>query len=588
MISLAFGIGASVAVWADESEIPVYEEEEVVITATRTRQEESKAPGRTEVITKEEIEASGAATVAEVLQKEGVVISTYGGASGSATVQLDGTDAKQTLVLVNGIPANTGCIGEVDLSYFPTTGVSRIEIAHGPLSSLYGANALGGVVNIITDLTGKAHNQVTLTGGSNQYSRLAMAFKQEKFGVAFGGNYTDGHRARSATTNTFLMSQVDLIQNEKTNLIMDLLYKAKNNQSPGSLGYNPKEDGFEETTSLDLSGSTKNGNLVLEYKLFGQYLVNRLINIYTDDRHSTKSFGTDFAGQYCLKNHQLLSGIMLRQDDFDSTASGQHTRNDSAIFMQDMWTITPDWLLTTGLRWDTGSDYSSPICPRINVTHVISDAFSIKLGYGKAFRAPTIHDLYWTGQGNPDLEPEYGDRYDLTGEWRRDNHSITVNLYQADLAKAILWQSSDPNDDDALWYPYNVGKLRIQGFNAQWSYQWNQYIGSSFGYSWTEKKKWDDAIRTYTDYKNDNGKNSYNFGLNFNEELWLAGFNWNYVTDRENLSDYSIINLSVKYRLSSNLNYSLTVNNCMNEEYQIRKGYPMPGREYYLTANYTF
>ena len=590
MISLAFGTGASAAVWADESEIPVYEEEEVVITATRTEQEESKAPGRTEVITKEEIEASGAATVAEVLQKEGVVISTYGGAFGSATVQLDGAKAEQTLILVNGIPANAGCVGSADLSYFPTAGVKRIEIAHGPLSALYGANALGGVVNIITDLTGEPQSQMSLGGGSNQYGRLEMTFQQEKFGVAFGGSYTDGHRERSATGDTFLMSQVDLIQNEKTNLRMNLLYKAKNNQSPGSLDWHPKEDGFEETTSLDLCGSTKNDNLVLEYKLFVQSLDNRSISD-TKSQHQAGIWGIDTGAIYQLGQHELLGGIMLKQDSFRSTLSGNHDQDNGAIYLQDLWNLSDCWIVTSGLRWDTGTDFSSPVCPRVSFSYALNDNYSIKFGYGKSFRAPTIHDLYYyysdvwgTYVGNPNLKPETGERYEITGEWQNGGQSISVNCFTANIVDCINWKQTNN-----VWMSTNIDKVQIYGSSLSWKSQWNQHLSTGLKYSWTDRQSWSDATQSYSVDENDFGKNRTTINLGYQLGAWNSNLDWNWVTERKNnQSDYAVLNYCLKYRVNEKLNYGLTITNLTDESYEMHPSYPMPGREYYLTANYTF
>jgi outer membrane cobalamin receptor len=241
-------LSAGSAVWAEAQATDVAdvdEEEAVVVTATRTKQEESKAPGQTEVITEAEIEASGAATVAEVLVGNGLVTYNTGGASGVVYVELDGASEKQTLVMINGVPVNSGAGSSVDLSYFPVTGIKRIEIAHGPLSALYGANALGGVVNIITDLTGAA-NQVTLTGGSNTYGKLNFAVQQPQYGLAAGGFTTDGHRENSATKTGYLMGQYDFWRNEQAELRLNFLYNIKDYESPGSTTSRSNDDGTKK------------------------------------------------------------------------------------------------------------------------------------------------------------------------------------------------------------------------------------------------------------------------------------------------------------------------------------------------------
>jgi outer membrane cobalamin receptor len=580
MISLALGSGSSAVAWADESELPVYEEEEVVITATRTKQEESKAPGKTEVITKEEIEASGAATVAEVLQREGVVISSYGGASGSATVQLDGATAKQTLILVNGIPANAGCLGELDLSYFPTAGVQKIEIAHGPLSSLYGANALGGVVNIITDLTSDTPlNQVTLSGGSNQYGQLGLTFQRNKFGIALGGRMSDGYRTYSKADNRFLMSQYDLVQNERDSLIFNFMYKAKKNQFPGSLTWLSNDDQFEETTSLDITGRHNFNDWVFEYKVFNQYINSEYEDntYFTFSRHRANNYGANFAGVYNFENHELISGLMLKQEDFDSTNSGEHTWQSGAVFVQDNWKLHEKWQLVSGLRWDTGSQYSSPLCPRVNLNYLYSENLVLKIGYGKAFRAPTIHELYWSDYGNPNLQPEEGERYDLTGEWRQDRQSVILNLFYADIH----------NEISTLYDQAHNFMTHTNGANINWKKAWNESFSTGLQYAWQDKKAWSETTQSYSTNKNDFGKNRYTLNMGYQWRLWSTNLNWNLVTERNNdLPDYSVCDLIFNYQVNPKLKYQLSIANLTDEAYQVISGYPMPGREYYLTANY--
>jgi outer membrane cobalamin receptor len=587
IFSIICGIVASSTVWAAETEIPVYEDEEVVITATRTKQEESKAPGRTEVISREEIEATGATTVAEVLQREGIVISSYGGASGSATVQLDGADAKQTLILVNGIPANTGCLGSVDLSYFPTAGVQKIEVAHGPLSALYGANALGGVVNIITDLTGEAQNQVTMSGGTNQYGRLEMVFQQEKFGIAFGGNYTDGHREHSATTNTFLMGQYDLIRKEDSTLTVNLLHRVKNNQEPGTSDTN----GFEESFSMDINGKYTINDLVLETKIFGQSLDNQN-NSSSKSRHQTKIYGIDAGAIYQLGQHQLLGGFMLKQDSFRSTKSGNHDQDNGAIYVQDLWNLSDHWVITSGLRWDTGTDFSSPVCPRIYFSYAVSENYSIKFGYGKSYKAPTIHDLYWpyysdlwgTTVGNPNLRPETGERYEITSEWRNGGQAINVNCFTAKVIDGINWKQNNN-----VWTPTNIDKMQIYGSSLSWKSQWNQYISTGLKYTWTDRQAWSDTTQSYSIDENSFGKNHATINLGYQRGAWNSNLDWNWVTERkDDKADYAVLNYSIKYQVNEKLNYGLTIANLTDESYEVYTGYPMPGREYRLTANYTF
>jgi outer membrane cobalamin receptor len=591
-VTLLLLLSAEFGAWANATApimdaADVYEEETVVVTATRTKQEESKAPGKTEVITEEEIEASGAATVAEALTGLGVLISSYGGASGSATVQLDGATAEQTLVLMNGVPVNSGTGGYVDLSYFPTAGIKRIEIVHGPLSALYGANALGGVVNIITDLTGTAVNQAALTGGSNSYSQLDLAVKQQQYGLAVGGFTTDDHRENSATKTGYLMGQYDFYRTDQAELRLNLLYNSKDYENPGSTAYPLISDSLRKSLAIDLNGKNGGDQFTVEYKLYLQRNNLDYNDDFSQNRYQTDIWGGDWAGGYQIAAHQLLGGFQLQQarlsrDDVEKT---WHT---GALFVQDNWQIGPQWQLVSGVRWDTGSVFSSPVCPRFGLNYAVSDRFTVKLGYGKAFRAPTFDDLYYpddgTCKGNPDLKPETGDRYEITGEWRSGFQIFGLNCFTAKVADGIAWKFI--ND---AYSPINIDKMKIKGCSLSWRNQWNEYLSTVLKYTRTDRQSWSDITQSYSGDENYFGKNRYTLNLGYQLGAWLVNLDWNRVTDRNGgRADYAVLDWHIKYRMNARLDYALTIKNLTGKAYEVHTGYPMPGREYYLSANYSF
>jgi outer membrane cobalamin receptor len=592
ILTLAFG---GSAVWAEEklAVTEVYEEEAVVVTATRTKQEESKAPGQTEVITKEEIEASGAATVAEVLVSKGIVTYNTGGASAQVNVQLDGAKPEQTLVLINGVPANAGTGGTVDLSYFPTAGIERIEIAHGPLSALYGANALGGVLNIITDLTGEVANQATLTGGSDTYGQLDFTVKQPQYGLAIGGLTTDGYRTNSATKNCYLMGQYDFWRTEQKALRLDLLYNTKDYESPGSTTNTSTDDGTKDNLAVDLMGKNVLNQLTVEYKLYAQKY-DYDYNSSSITHYKTNIYGSDLAASYQIATHQLLSGLQLQQEQLSRNAI-DNTWHTGALFLQDNWKINSQWQLVSGVRWDTGSVYSSPVCPRIGLNYAVTDQFTVKLGYGKAFRAPTFDDLYFPEEygckGNPDLKPETSNRYDIIGEWRGGAQTISLNYFTSKVINGISWSGTD---DDGNCIPINIDKMQVNGVGLSWRNQLNQYLSTGLKYTWTDRQAWDGS--SYSQEQNKYGKNCYKIDLEYSRSAWCSTLVWQFVHDRCYYSygtkivmdDYNVLNLNIKYKVNAKLNYGLTVNNLTDQVYEIEKGYPMPDRKFYLSANYTF
>jgi len=587
------------AVCAAESE--VYQEEEVVVTATRTGQSRLESPGMTEVITQEEITASGSTDIAEILAKKGFVVSTNGGKANVASIHLDGFSAGQTLVLVNGIPANTGSAGMVDLTYIPAAGIQKIEVVHGPLSALYGSNALGGVVNIITDLTGEPRNDVLFAAGHNATREIQLAIRQPRYGLAIGGFVTDGFRERTEADTRHLLAQYDLYQNETGYAVISLAHLAKDAQVPGSLTFPQIADADTESNELNLRGRFQSNGWLFDYKVFGQTLDYRYVSGSLPAVYETRTVGLDLAGQYTRDAHQFLVGVTLRHDDFESNFIGDHVIDNGGFFLQDTWRINGQWQLVSGLRWDTGSVSSSPVTPRFGVIYRVSEDLTLKLGYGKAFRAPTVNDLYYPNDedcvGNPNLRPELSERYEVSGEWKYGSQSWRAHLFKANMKDGISWQP-----EGIMYKPKNIDKMKVDGVILSWNNQFNSLFSAGIRYSWIDKTGWNPATASYSDNLNYFGSGRWTFNTGFHYEKWSGGLDWHWISNRcsqqtydanftpidVKMPDYHLVNLNVAYQMKPSVSLRLAVSNLLDKSYQIHYGYPMPGREIMLSMNTTF
>lgn len=583
--------------WAADSEIP---EEEVVVTATRTEQTSLESPGLTEVINGDDLQNKDTSTVTQVLARNGQMVSTYGGASGTNNIRIDGGSSEQTLVLINGVPANTGCGGSADLGSLPAVAIERIEISHGPLSALYGANALGGVVNIITDLTGDPSSSISLLTGNYQTRSLGLTLKDKRWGIALGGSMTEGHRERSETDSAYLLGQYDFLQGTDEYASLYWQYLNKDNQVPGSVSF-PYENAkqTEENSALNLNGKKFWLGGQWEYKIFGQSLDLKYDNddpSYPEhDRHQTVTYGLDLAGLYELGDHQLLGGVMLKEDHFESTISGKNDQSSSGLFLQDSWNIRDGLKLIAGLRWDRCSDYPSPVSPRVALVKSLAENITLKIGYGKAFRAPTINELYWNQPasgmyGNKDLKPEEGERYEIIQEWRQGSQAITASFFQSYLTNGIRW---DDPEGDYTYTVFNIDKLRTSGAGITWENTWREFFTCRLGYQWLDEKAWDETTESYSLDKNFFGANHYSLGMALKYGPWQTGLNWKLVQDRirqsgTKMPDYHTGSFDLGYQINDHLKIILTVDNVTNEKYAIYNGFPLPGRESQLVLNYRF
>ena len=588
----------SSVIWADDSDNNV-SEEEVVVTASRTAEPESQAPGKTEVITKEEIEQSGATTVAEALEYAGVAVSTYGGQSGSATIQLDGANSNQTLVLINGLPLNIGPDGNTELSFMPTAGIEKIEVSHGPLSALYGSSGVGGVVNIITNLTGPPQNQVNVSRGSFNTKSLDFLSQQENWGLVAGGNMTDGYRTHSKAYSDYLMGQYNFFQGDE---YLRLYFQAlgKHGEQPGSLTWpSTTATQKDQDIAMNLNGLSNLWGGVWEYKIYGQqYDLKYNDPAYSSNsHHKVSTYGIDTAGQYQMGSHELMTGAAFKQENGESTDFGNHSRQDNALFIQDNWQLTDRLKMVTGLRQDFYSDFSSPLLPKVTFMQSINDQIVLKAGYGRVFRTPTFEDLYWYDPinyqyGDANLKPETGERADLIGEWRQNNQSVTLDIYQTHLRNGIVWLY-----DSNTWATTatNVDNVHVNGVSINWKNTFAKIITTRIGYNYIDKKATDSVLGDDQDY-NKYGKHQLSLGTELNYKSWCYGLNWNFFKDREyvsygkryNLPDYNIINLNVRYLINRNLCFTFAIDNTANVDYVIERDYPMPGCSYTFSTKFTF
>lgn len=573
----------------DETEEKVYEEE-YVVTATRIPQSLGEVPGMIEMISGEEAD-KGIETVSEVLAENGFSFSSYGGEHSTACLQMDGVNDSRLQFMVNGVSMSPNATGNVDLSFFPTAGLKRIEVVHGPLSALYGANALGGVVNIITDLTGEPEKTLSLNGGSFSTKQWGLAMKQKRWGIAWGGNATDGFRDYSASERYYFSGQYNFFQTDSEYLIFRGDYMGKNSQQPGSVHYPAKDDQYDQRLMCDLSGRMNWIDGLWEYKIYGQEYKTEYKSgsETTKDKHKVMNYGVDIAALYEVANHELLVGSTFETDHVESTTSGKHSLDNFSLYFQDLWFISADLMLLSGLRWDYNSEYGSPFSPRISVTKYFSDELNISFAYGQAFTAPTISDLYdvyesawYSFYGNPDLKPEKSERFDLTGNWRSGRDSFLINIYRSTINDGIAYT-------DNFQSKTNIAQIIINGLNLKIERALTTNIFGSLGYRWVERMEDERKTQTFlpsTTY--DYGDHRWDLALKYKKDGLTSTLSGQIVSGRRKLPNYQLWHFSLNYQVNQVLSLSLAANNLLGEEYEIISGYPMPGRSFSAGLSYSF
>ncbi len=459
----------------DSTYVPVYEMDAVVVTGSRTEQRLADVTVATELITREELSRAGSPDLADFLSKaSGVAVSQTIFGSG---IQLQGLGSEYVLILVNGERTLGRKGGVIDLTRFSTDNVERIEVVKGNQSALYGADAIGGVVNIITrgsrrPLELDFHGD--MGSGGNRDLGASLGTRGATWTSRFTGSWdkADAHDINPADPETSVdayesfsasnHSEWDI--GERSSLKARASYISRDQQGidGGTVSsaaiFDRKNNTEIMTLSLgpDLksaSGSRLQTSLQFSYYL-DQYLHDQRGSSALDQYQETKQrllHGSLQADRLLPARHLFSTGLEAFQEwiETERLAGGKGDRNRLGLFLQDQWQVDEEggFKIVTGLRLDHDSQFGDHVTPKLSLRKDLGRRLILRAGLGQGFRAPDFKELYvyfahpgvgYVVYGNPDLEPERSVSANLGLEWDSGRgYWITLNAFHHDFDNLI-------------------------------------------------------------------------------------------------------------------------------------------------------
>lgn len=525
LLAFAFSsVGASHAASVKDNK-DTQELEQVVVTATMTERTVADAPGSVEIITSREIREMNASTVAQALEAAvGLEIKTESGRVSAPSIR--GTKSKHTLILIDGRRLAAGFRDIVDIHQIPVTLVDRIEIVRGPASSLYGSDALGGVVNIITKKPAKKWQ----AGAKAQYGVNKSGDGKEYLASGYGG----GHYERFSFIGgaEYLKKEGwDRVVNEnddgdKTRMgfgagrfALELLH---HQTFSGGFEYGDmNRDGlrYMEAINRDRDSTDTRSGYFLQYdaKINGLYPIMFRINrsearskilitpptsASSGEAGTTEYFLNQAEGRASglfFDRHLVTAGFELRKEGRDDDTSNMNTNNLSA-FLQDEYQIFDPLCLVIGLRFDHHSEFGSQWTPKASLIYNFNKYLRAKGSYGRGFRAPTITELSitsWKQKGkliyepNPNLDAESSDSYELRleGEYKILRGSVTFFRNDVrNMIDAVYYKTEGTGANKKDYYKYrNIAHAVMQGVELE------SGVKIPFGFSLTGNLTWLDT-----------------------------------------------------------------------------------------------
>ena len=574
---------------------------QVVVTATRTEMEIAESPQPISVITKETIAMAPEQTIPEIIQRAAGVLVTNNGPIGSiTTANIRGSEAGQVLIMIDGRRINDVQNGQFDLSNLPLSKdeIERIEVLRGGASALYGADAMGGVINIITKgPTKEPYTKVSASYGRFDTQEYSLTHRWKPgplgYGLFVSRGMSNGFRPNSDYQAWTLGGDLRYDLPWKGEVRLSAKNIQKEVGTPGSLNFTDPDDRQKDNiTLLDLSYRDRIGSAVnLNARVF-QNISRQEFDQGAQGPdagppflHKTYETGGEIQATAPLGRINLFTGgVEAIQDRLNSSSLGVHRATRSAIYLQDEIEIGQPVTATLGLRYDTNSLFQNQLDPRAAILIRLPWETRVRTSVARSYRAPTFNDLFWPENafvaGNPNLQPEKAWSYELGGEKKfGDIAVIKLAGFYRDVKDLIRWAEGT----DFVWRPSNVQTAHIWGGEAEAVlYPWKGLaIPMNYSYLYPRDESTGEPIINKP-------KHILNIGVEYITRFGLKSslmgrYVQYYVDSTTTLNrDYFVVDARLGYEFKVYRMFKgegfVSLTNAFNRNYQINEGYPMPPR----------
>lgn len=593
---------------------------EVVVTATRLEQPLKQSLSSTTVITEKDIRNSQAPDVPTILRSvAGVEIDQSGGTGKIAGLFLRGTDSTHVLVLIDGVRVNSATTGTTALDQLMLDQVERIEVVRGNVSSLYGSEAIGGVVQIFTRHGHGAPAANVSAGFGNQGTRrLSAGFGgvvgATDFNVQLSTFKTDGVSALNPALVSTANPDLDGYRNNSLSANIGYAFNADHRVSASLFGSNGNNQ-YDSAFNMNLTDVNSNREQMWKLSLGSDDQI-------TDAWRSKLQFASgvdqyrdflngqpvlDFFGQpsslFQTRSNQLSWQNSLHLNDSQQLLLGAESLRQMVSsdinpgYLQSTRQINSLFAGYTGsygahqtqlnLRQDNNSQYGGNTTGLLGYGYGLTDAWRATASYSTAFRAPTFNELYWPntgfGGGNPALKPE-----------RSRNLEAGLRYASGGQQFDVVYFDNHIRDLIAGWPPVNINKARINGVELSYA---GRFSDTGVKAALTSQNPRDDTTGAQLIRR---AKLHSSLGLTQQLGAWQVGGEWLYSGTRQDsftdpvtftisnqtLAAYNVFNLTAGYAINKDLRLSLRADNLTNQNDSSAYGYNPLGRRLFVGIHY--
>ncbi|EMH0062046.1 TonB-dependent vitamin B12 receptor BtuB [Providencia rettgeri] len=603
--------------------------DQLVVSANRFEQPISSILAPVTVVTREDIDHWQSNTVVDVLRRlPGVDIGQSGGMGQQSSLFIRGTESRHVLVLIDGVRLNqAGISGSSDMSQIPISLVQRIEYIRGARSAVYGSDAVGGVVNIITR---RDNDGTTLNAGIGSHSyQNYNGSTQQKIGenttVTAAGAYTH--------TKGFDLAPKDVSprQYDKDGFLSKSLWLGIEHQFSSEILAYARAYGYDNRTNYDVSEYaglsvdtrklySRTYETGLKYhqgkyssSLMGSYGYSKDYNFdprkgqYSESANldESKQYNIQWGNSYLLDKGNISAGVDYQRQSIEPSSyamiSEKQTLNNTGIYLTGQYAIIDSVTAEAAIRSDHHSEFNWHTTWQSGLSWEFYEGYKLIGSYATAYKAPNLTQLYaysssayGTTLGNPNLKPEESKQWEIGVEGTTGPLFWQVNAYHNDIDNLIAYKAGNPISSYE-----NIGEAEIKGI--EWVGEFETGVlhhQVTYQYIDPRNKKTDKILER-------RAKQQIKYQLDWNVANVDWGLTYQYIGSRYD-KDFSQYDLSTKdykrlkqggvslwditaaYPITSHLTIRGKIANMFDKDYETAYGYRTAGREYFLTGSYNF
>jgi len=601
------GLGSTTALLAEES-AETKPDETLTVYGVRLDQPATEVGSSVSILTASDIEALGSDYVLDAIATvPGVTINQNGSFGGIASVRIRGASSEQTLVIIDGVVANdtTSPGGGFDFARFDPANIDRIEVLRGPQSTLWGTDAIGGVVNIVTKrpeegLKGNAFAQAGSFNSLRAGAEVAGANDRFDFRLSATGISTDGiSRADEANGNTekdghdsnTISAKGGVAFAEEARLQASLLWTdAESEFDSFSFGDQGNiADGDEVSKTEELVG-----NISLHLPMLDGRLENIVLAGYSDLSRDNFSDGLPSYSSKGDRKMYRYQGTMRINDGHrlafgaereDSEANGEKTSNNGLFALYELQALD-SLTLTAGVRRDDHDQFDAETTARLAIAYNPHDQVTFRASWGEGFKAPTLFQSTFFCCGasapNPDLKPESSKAYDVGVVYRTNDArgEIGLTYFDQDTTNLI-------NFSFAVGGYENIAAATSAGFEIDGHYRFIEWLDTAVSYAYIDAKDGagNDLIRV--------PKHSGDLLFSFNPDGRISGtllvkYNGEEQDPNGVVPSWTRVDLAGRYSISDSIEVYARIENLLDEQYQQVIGFGTPGLSGHVGARLSF